>query len=224
MFTQNESTFLIAGPVGALELLTQSGDGAGRLIGRNFVAVIAHPHPLHGGTMSNKVVSTLARTYRQLGVASVRFNFRGVGQSEGQFDQGHGELDDLLAVCEWVQAQQPQAELLLAGFSFGSAMAAAASFRLKVRHLTLIAPPVERYVYDQHGSFSMPLAVVIGDQDELVDVPGVLAWFETLRTDKQLLVIPETGHFFHGELTRLKSWLALQLEQQFLQSDSEGVK
>lgn len=211
MFNLKETTLLIEGPAGDVELLTQRGDDEGALRGANYFAVIAHPHPVHGGSMSNKVVSTLARAYRQLGIDSVRFNFRGVGQSQGAFDQGRGELDDLLAVCGWAQKQLPVSTLLLAGFSFGSAIAAAASFAVPAAHLILVAPPVERYAYDKSGAFSQPVAVAIGEQDELVDVAGMRRWFDGLSGAKQLLVIPETGHFFHGRLTELKDWLVQQL-------------
>ncbi|BFM10803.1 Dot/Icm type IV secretion system effector CoxH3 [Simiduia litorea] len=224
MFNLKETTLLIQGPAGDLELLTQRGDDQGALRGAGYLAVIAHPHPVHGGNMSNKVVSTLARVYRQLGIDSVRFNFRGVGNSQGSFDQGRGELEDFLTVCDWAQQQLPTSGLLLAGFSFGSAVAAAASFVVPSGHLILVAPPVERYAYDKAGAFSQPVAVAIGEQDELVGVAGLKRWFDGLSGNKQLLVIPETGHFFHGQLTELKDWLVQQLVLVLDQSAAGGTR
>ena len=211
MFNLKETKLMIQGPAGNLELLTQQGDAQGSLRAANYVAVIAHPHPVHGGSMTNKVVTTLARAYRQLAIDSVRFNFRGVGGSQGAFDQGRGEEEDFLAVCNWVQGQLPTSQIVLAGFSFGSAIAAAVSHKISARHLVLIAPPVERYSYERSGSFSLPVAVVIGAQDELVDVAGMQVWFDSLSGNKQLLVIQDAGHFFHGQLTALKDWLVHEL-------------
>ncbi|MGH1371438.1 MAG: alpha/beta hydrolase [Cellvibrionaceae bacterium] len=203
----------IEGAVGAIELVTTEPlDGA--LAGESLVAVVCHPHPQHGGTMNNKVVTSLVRTYRDLGIPCVRFNFRGVGASEGSFDNAVGEVNDLMAVVEWVKLCYPQAGLLLAGFSFGSSVAAQASHRLggELEHLVLVAPPVERYQYDLGGVFPAPVTVIIGDQDELVDVAGLLEWFDRLRVEKALLRYPEATHFFHGALGQVKRDLALELQ------------
>ena len=215
-FVEREAKFMLAGPVGALEVVAASA-GAGALADEPLVAVICHPHPLHGGSMDNKVVTTLVRTYRDLGIPSIRFNFRGVGASEGVFDNAVGEVDDLMAVVSWARQCYPQAGLLLAGFSFGSSVAAQASHRLggELEHLVLVAPPVERYSYDLGGVFPCPVAVIIGDQDELVDVPGVVAWVDTLRVEKRLLRYPEATHFFHGSLGLVKQDLAELLLQEF---------
>jgi len=215
-FVEREARFTLAGPAGALEVVATSA-GAGALADEPLVAVICHPHPLHGGSMDNKVVTTLVRTYRDLGIPSIRFNFRGVGASEGVFDNAVGEVDDLMAVVDWAHQCYPQAGLLLAGFSFGSSVAAQASHRLggELEHLVLVAPPVERYSYDLGGVFPCPVVVIIGDQDELVDVPGVVAWVDTLRVEKQLLRYPEATHFFHGSLGLVKQDLAELLLQEF---------
>lgn len=216
VFSQTETAITINGPAGTLEARTQAGDASGILAGSGYAVIVCHPHPQHGGTMSNKVVTTLVRTYRDLGVATVRFNFRGVGGSEGEFDHADGEVDDLLAVGKWLKEQRPDARLLLAGFSFGSAVAAGAVYRMDaIEHLTLVAPPVERYDYDRDGRFPCPVCIVQGEQDEVVVAEGVIHWSEThLESTHELLRYPEAGHFFHGQLTRLKEDLADILPQQ----------
>ncbi len=212
-FVAREERVDIPGPCGNLEAVAMAAV-AGELSGQSLVAVVCHPHPLHGGTMNNKVVTSLCRVYRDLGVPVVRFNFRGVGQSEGSFDSAIGEVEDLMAVIEWVKRCYPQAGLLLAGFSFGSSVAAQASHRLggELEHLVLVAPPVERYSYDLGGIFPAPVTVIIGDQDELVDVPGVIRWFDRLRVEKALLRYPEATHFFHGALSEVKRDLTSELQ------------
>lgn len=208
-FAEREQRLLLAGPAGQLEAVT-TAPAQGALSDQSLVAVVCHPHPLHGGTMDNKVVTTLVRTYRDLGVPVVRFNFRGVGRSEGEFDNTVGEVEDLLAVVEWVKQCYPAAGVLLAGFSFGSSVAAQASHRMGavLRDLVLVAPPVERYSYDMEGRFPVPVAVVIGNQDELVDVEGVYAWAKQLEKPAALLTYPDATHFFHGVLAEVKRDLA----------------
>lgn len=212
VFTSNEQSLDIAGPAGRLSVRTQAGSPGGALAGRRLLVVVAHPHPQHGGTMDNKVVVTLVRAYRELGIATVRFNFRGVGDSEGAFDFARGEVDDLLAVADWALAGGRFGALLLAGFSFGSAVAAAASFAAKPAHLLLVAPPVERYAYDEAQAFLQPTAVVIGAEDEVVDVEGVKRWADA-RPSMRLGVFPAAGHFFHGKLVDLKRWVSESIEQ-----------
>lgn len=216
VFSQTETAITINGPAGALEARIQAGAEAGALSERALTAIVCHPHPQHGGTMSNKVVTTLVRTYRDLGVATVRFNFRGVGASEGTFDNAVGEVDDLLAVRDWLANQRPDGALLLAGFSFGSAVAAGAVYRAApVEHLTLIAPPVERYAYDRDGRFPCPVCIAQGERDDVVVPEGVIRWSEThLQSPHVLLRYPQAGHFFHGQLTGLKTDLASTIQRQ----------
>lgn len=216
VFSQTETAITIDGPVGSLEARAQAGDESGILARSGYAVIVCHPHPQHGGTMSNKVVTTLVRAYRDLGVATVRFNFRGVGRSDGAFDHAVGEVDDLLAVAQWLEEQRPDSRLLLAGFSFGSAVAAGAVYRLSaVEHLTLVAPPVERYDYDRDGRFPCPVCIAQGEQDEVVVPDGVICWSESaLHSPHELLRYPETGHFFHGQLTRLKDDLTETIQRQ----------
>ena len=206
---QDDSQFFLPGPSGLIESRLTQPDEQGALADKHLVVVICHPHPVHGGTMDNKVITTLERTYRDLGVTTVCFNFRGVGKSEGIFDNAVGEVDDLLAVIGWVNDQYPASGLLLAGFSFGSSIAAQACYRVpNVRHLLLVAPPVERYAYDQAGHFPCAVIVVQGDRDERVNSAGVHTWIAGLKSPVELLRYKEASHFFHGYLTRLKQDLS----------------
>lgn len=212
-FVGTEQRVLIEGAVGQLELVAVAPKASGALAAGDFMAVVCHPHPLHGGTMDNKVVSTLVRSYRDLGVPVVRFNFRGVGASEGVHDHAVGEVDDLLAVVEWAQEHYPSAKLLLAGFSFGSSVAAQGSHFLgaELAHLVLVAPPVERYPYDRGGEFAARSIIIVGEQDELVDVSGLLRWAQSLKSESSLLRYPQASHFFHGYLVDMKRDLMAQL-------------
>lgn len=213
-FTKEQDIF-ISGPVGHIQAVIHQGDEEGSLAPRNLLAIICHPHPLHGGTMDNKVVTTLMRTYRDLGIHVLRFNFRGVGKSEGSFDSAIGEVDDLLAVIAWAKQQLPQSPLLLAGFSFGSSIAAQASYQIDaLQHLTLVAPPVERYPYDRDGQFPNALVVIQGDKDERVIADGVYQWVAALKSPTELVRYPGAGHFFHGYLTQMKNDLTQVLLRQ----------
>lgn len=209
LLNKKETRITLVGPAGQLDAVLNTADPAGALAAKSLLAIVCHPHPLQGGTMDNKVVTTLMRSYRDLGIHVLRFNFRGVGRSEGQFDNAVGEVDDLLAAIAWAKSSLPDCRLLLAGFSFGSSIAARASYSVAgLVHLTLVAPPVERYAYDREGAFTAPLCVIQGDQDELVNASGVYAWAAALKSPAVLVRYPEAGHFFHGLLANLKSDLS----------------
>lgn len=199
-FPDDRTTFLLPGPVGQIECLTDVPE----LDDPMGVAVICHPHPLGGGTMHNKVVTIVERSLRELGLATVRFNFRGVGDSEGEHDEGFGETDDLLAVVEWVRKTSPALPLSLAGFSFGSYIALKAAAGLDLRQLISIAPPVDRYDFGEIEHPGCPWLVVQGDEDEVVDPDSVYAWAETLEPPPALEVMDKTGHFFHRRLMDLR--------------------
>jgi len=185
---------LIEGPAGRLEVVvTDPGDE------RNGYAIIAHPHPLHGGTLDNKVVQTLAKSFYGLGYAAVRFNFRGVGESDGVFDDGRGELEDLLAVGDFAHERFGNVAGALAGFSFGSFVAAAAASRLKPRHLVLIAPAVGRFPVAEVQADTL---VVHGEKDDVVLLADVLDWARPQNLP--VVVFPGAGHFFHGGLIELQ--------------------
>jgi uncharacterized protein len=175
--------------------------------------VVCHPHPLHGGTMTNKVVTTLARTAHAQGVPSVRFNFRGVGASEGAFDEGRGETLDALAAVAFGRQRWPDASLWLAGFSFGAVVALRASTTRgvgQVERLVTIAPALGRN-FGSVREISVPACpwlVVQGDADEVIDGNLVIDWAQELQPAPQLVVMPGVGHFFHGHLTPLQDAVA----------------
>ena len=194
---------LIDGPAGPLEValdLPEEGAEA-----RNLVAVVCHPLPTEGGTMHNKVVTMAARALRESGATTVRFNFRGVGRSGGSFDEGDGELEDLRAVVAWARGQRPGAVLWLAGFSFGAWVALRAAAELQASLLLSIAPPVGRS-WDFAGIAhpSVPWLVIQGEADEVVDAQAVKAWAEALKPPPELVLMPDTSHFFHRKLMDLR--------------------
>ena len=163
------------------------------------VAVMTHPLPIMGGTMDNKVVTTLAKAFVELGYATLRFNFRGVGQSAGSYDEGNGETSDAIAAANFMRGEFPGLPLLLAGFSFGAYVQARAAAELQPQQLVLIAPAV--------GRFAMPLVpagtlIVHGDLDEVVELHEVLQWARPQQL--AVTVLAGAGHFFHGRLTQLK--------------------
>lgn len=207
-----EKEFFISGAVGQIQAYGHAGNENGLLFDQKKIAIVCHPHPQQGGTMDNKVVTTLMRTYRDLGVDVVRFNFRGVGKSEGEFANAQGEYDDLIAVIHWTINEFKNASLLLAGFSFGSSIAARASYVAPgLIHLCLVAPPIERYEYDREAIFRVPLCVIQGDQDERVNAQGVYDWIKQLKSPVELIRYPEATHFFHGYLSHIKQDLTQHL-------------
>jgi alpha/beta superfamily hydrolase len=208
-FAPTEPSFLITAPAGELELLTTPAKAA--VLPQAISAVVCHPHPLFGGTMNNKVVSTIARTLADLGISSVRFNFRGVGQSTGVFDEGIGEQDDLLAVIDWVKAKNPQHKIWLGGFSFGAAISAHVAARIPVSQLICIAPPVPRVGLMELAPVNCPWLVVQGDADEVVVPQAVYDWVATRDPKPELIKIENAGHFFHGQLMELRRVLEAAL-------------
>ena len=169
------------------------------------LVVIAHPLPTMGGTMDNKVVASVARAYLSEGWVAVRFNFRGVGRSEGQWDEGRGEVQDMLAVVANACARHEglSHNLALAGFSFGAAVAAVACTRLppalSARTLSLVAPAVSRFEVPKLPPGSL---VVHGEADDVVPLSAILQWART--SQQAVTVVPEAGHFFHGQLGPLR--------------------
>jgi alpha/beta superfamily hydrolase len=165
------------------------------------IAVVAHPLPTMGGTMDNKVVTTLSKTFAELGFIALRFNFRGVGNSAGEFDSGNGEVEDVLAVVRHARQEHGDLPLILSGFSFGGYVQARAAQHLHPHphRLVLIAPAVGRFAmpHVRHDSL-----VVHGELDEVVPLAEVLQWARPLHLP--IVVLPEAGHFFHGRLNQLK--------------------
>lgn len=187
----------VQGPAGDLQCAIDEPEGKPVL----GTAVVCHPHPQFGGTMDNKVVQTLARSFVQLGWRAVRFNFRGVGQSAGHWDGGVGEIDDASAVLQaFDQADQP---LALAGFSFGGYVATWAAQRLaqpsRLKHLVLVGPAVVNFKPAPVGPDTL---VVQGELDDVVPMVAVLDWARPLALP--VTVVPGAGHFFHGQLGLLR--------------------
>lgn len=209
MLAPAEQPVFIPGPAGRLEAAwAAQAEADGR------AAVICHPHPLQGGNMNNKVVTTLARVWRDRGVSTLRFNFRGVGASEGLHGRGIGEIDDLLAALQWLRSEQGLQRVSLAGFSFGAWIAAATTPRLpptlQLERLVLVAPPVQ---YEGFADLQLPPGTLVlqGEADEVVEPEAVYAWASSRRPAPEVVRFPETGHFFHGRLTALKAELAARL-------------
>jgi hypothetical protein len=191
----------VAGPAGAIECATDLPAGAPR-----GTAVICHPHPQFGGTLDNKVVQTLARAAVQLGWRAVRFNFRGVGDSAGAWDEGRGEIEDALAVVAAERAARPDQPVVLAGFSFGGFVAAQAAERLQaagmpVQRLLLVGPATSRFTLP--AAVAPDTVVIHGEADDVVPLQATLDWARPQVLP--VVVLPGVGHFFHGQLTLLKN-------------------
>ena len=194
MKSATQKKFTVAGPAGCIEgVLADPGEG------RRGISGIAHPHPLFGGTMENKVVQTLARAFSDLCYVAARFNFRGVGGSEGSHDDGRGETEDAIAVAEFARREHWGLPVLLAGFSFGAFVQARVADRVEPERLVLIAPAVKRFDVPRVPADTL---VVHGELDDVVPLQDVLAWARP--QELPVIVIPGGEHFFHGRLQLLK--------------------
>jgi len=199
--TQRE---LVPGPAGAIECTIDAppGESVGTV-------VVCHPHPQQGGTMDNKVVQTLARAFLQLGWRSVRFNFRGIGASEGSWDEGRGEIDDALAVI--AAFREPGKPFMLAGFSFGAYVASTAATRLagdeKPTRMVLVGASTQRQAMP---AVPADTVVIHGETDDVVPLSATLAWAKPQSLP--VIVFPGVGHFFHGQLVLLKSVVVRELQ------------
>lgn len=193
--------FFIDGPAGKLEVILGEPESVPK-----GIAIIAHPHPLHGGTMDNKVVQTLFTTLLALGFITAKFNFRGVGKSEGAFDHGIGEIEDVMVVTQTIRdqfnAHSADLPLLLAGFSFGGAIQLHVAKQLAPEFLILVAPSVVNLNAPAVPEVTKLALIIQGDQDDIV-IPGdLLAW--ATPQSQPIVFIPGAEHFFHGKLALLK--------------------
>jgi alpha/beta superfamily hydrolase len=193
----------LAGPAGGLEALIETPRTATEQTPKQF-GVVLHPHPLHGGTMDNKVVYTLSRVFHEHGAPTLRFNFRGVGRSEGAFAEGIGETEDALAVIAAGRARWPGAALWLGGFSFGAAVAIRAAAHAEAQRLVTVAPAVDRIDLSDASVPEIPWLLVHGADDDVVDHRATLDWAARQPHPPQVALLPACGHFFHGKLIELK--------------------
>ncbi|WP_074884412.1 alpha/beta hydrolase [Pseudomonas graminis] len=205
-----ETPVFIDGPAGQLEALYLDLDEA------RGIALICHPNPVQGGTMLNKVISTLQRTARDAGLITLRFNYRGVGASAGSSDMGEGEVDDAQAAAKWLRDKHPDLPMTLFGFSFGGFVAATLGGRLEAegetwKHLFMVAPAVMRIANVDALAQKGALTIIQPDTDEVVDPQLVYDWSDKLPRPHELLKVAECGHFFHGKLTDLKDLILPRL-------------
>jgi alpha/beta superfamily hydrolase len=204
-----QKTSLIPGKVGQIEAIWTEPQDRHPVA----VAIICHPHPQHQGTMNNKVVTTLMKAFDVCGAATLRFNFRGVGQSEGEFDNAVGECDDLRAMIAWVKEQYPQLPIWLGGFSFGAYVAArVASDDQVAKKLVTVAPAVDHYSFSDVAHVSCPWLVVHGDQDDVATFKTVESWAANPPSPLEFIVVKDAGHFFHGCLIELREIIVKWLE------------
>ena len=196
----------LAGPAGEIEALVEipAEDRAGDGTATQRFGVVCHPHPLYGGTLDNKVVYTLARAFVELGVPSIRFNFRGVGSSAGRYDEGRGETADALAVVAYGRERWPGASSWLGGFSFGGAVAVRAAAQAQPETLVTVAPGITRVAMDGVGSPACPWLIVQGDADDVIEPAAVLEWGRRQSPAPTVRLLPGAGHFFHGRLHELR--------------------
>lgn len=208
MVSPKEERLSVTGPAGKLDVVLRFPAHDHPRLAGDYCAVVCHPNPQQGGTMDNKVVTTLVRTFLDLGVPAVRFNFRGVGGSEGVHDHGVGEVDDLRAVAAWARQRTGATKLLLAGFSFGTGVVSNGCRMIEnVALVVFVAPPVGRYNFSAVDSYPCPLCIVMGDRDELVDAAEVYRWAESLDPLPRIVSMPEATHFFHGQLVQMRELL-----------------
>ena len=192
---------MFAGPAGDIEARVETPQGVTQ---PTAFGVVCHPHPLFGGTLDNKVVYTLARSFHDLGMPTIHFNFRGVGKSTGSFADGIGETQDALAVIAAGREKWPGAALWLAGFSFGGAVAIRAAALANPARLVLVAPAIKRVSLEGVAVPGVPWLIIQGDADELVNAQDTLEWIKPLANPPQIALLPGVEHFFHGKLNELR--------------------
>ncbi len=186
--------FLLDGPAGKLEVVVNDPGPT-----RRAIALIAHPHPLYGGTLDNKVAQTLAKTFYELHCVALRPNFRGVGASEGEYDEGRGEVDDMLAVHAYAKNQFGDLPVYSAGFSFGGFIASQIAKKTQIKQLVMIAPAVETFPV---GEVEKNTIVIHGELDETVAYQHILDWARPQAL--AIITIPGADHFFHRRLQHIQ--------------------
>lgn len=198
LMPKNARQIMINGPEGLLDTLELTPKGAIK-----GVAIVFHPDPKGGGTYTNKIVQTIAKVLNQKDYVCFCPNLRGVGQSDGVHDMGNGEVADGIAVYNYIRSQYPDLPLVLAGFSFGTAIASNVAAQVEHKKLVLVGPAVTRYnvvVPDKNKTL-----VLHGEEDEVISLLDASNWAET--NDVPIAVFMKTGHFFHGKLVQLQNYL-----------------
>lgn len=207
--TAGDHPFFFEGEAGKLEaILTVPAVTQGSL-----VALLGHPHSLQGGSMNNKVVTTMARAFKEAGIPSLRFNFRGVGSSEGEYDAGIGESKDMLQLRALWTHHFPSSRFIFAGFSFGSYVAYRAAAQTAHALLISVAPPFHHYDYQAFSVAPFPWHIFQGETDEVVPLQVVLDFAKEASSPIPVSCFAETGHFFHGKLLLLKESLLTVIQQ-----------
>lgn len=196
---------MLTGPAGAIEVRMTHPQASSP---HHSVTVVCHPHPLHGGSLDNKVIATLTRTLNSLGIPVLRFNFRGVGASAGDHASGIGETEDLLAVIRHALTLYPGRELWLAGFSFGAYVTLRATQLVAVDRLITVAPPVNLYDFSTLAAPTCPWLLIHGRDDEVVPFKDVLKWAARLYPAPDTVYPDGVGHYFHGSLKLLRTAIA----------------
>ena len=214
-FPETNTVLLLPGPAGKIEAMLEL---PAQFNAQTPIVLICHPHPPDGGTMNNKVVTTLAKAFIDLGFISLRFNFRGVGQSEGDYNHGNGELLDCLALIKCLQQMRPNAELALAGFSFGAWVALKASESMTPKFMVSVAPPVGFRDFSDVMPPNCPWLAIQGMADEVVNAETVLAWLQQQTPAPEIIKMENTSHFFHGKLVPLRTYVS-----EFLARHSEAL-
>jgi len=214
-----EKSFFLNGSAGKIECL--AGYPTENAEDRKTVGIICHPHPLFGGSMHNKVVHMIEKAYRELGLHTIRFNFRGVGDSEGEYDDGIGESKDVVKIYQWAKEIFPEHDFWLAGFSFGSYAALRACEKINPTQLLTVAPPVERYDYSELKIPECPWLVIQGEVDDVVTPKAVYDYVNNIEPRPQLITF-KAGHFFHRRLTDLKGAIINGILRQLKKPETEN--
>jgi alpha/beta superfamily hydrolase len=214
----------LEGGAGTIEALLEfpatldAGGGAPVVVSApRSVALCCHPHPLYGGSLSNKVIHTVARAFVAAGVPALRFNFRGVGASAGVHDEGRGETEDLVAVAGQLRRRFPGADLWLAGFSFGAWVSLRATARLVPARLVTVAPPAGRWDFADIAAPACPWLLLQGTADELLDATEVETWARALSPETQITLLPDASHFFHGRLHEVRDLVEAFARQAYIE-------
>lgn len=206
-----ETELIIPGPAGDLQLLHAIPEKSNQ----NTVAIICHPHPQHGGTMQNKVVTTLHKAFSGYGLPTIRFNYRGVGKSQGEFANTEGETDDALAIVKWVLQQYPDCRIIMAGFSFGAYISyrvtADSHYAKYIKQLFSITMPQYPGLANL-SKVNCPWLLVQGLSDEVVEPEAVFNWVTQLAHPPEVIKMPDTSHFFHGKLVVLREIISSHIQ------------